>query len=135
MPRSSTRPEKTKRKRLPDWPCSSWETDPKVSVGPFTVSTSKDKETGLYVSRCKEIDYISQGRTREEAVTSLASAIDMTLQTYEALLKERSVALRNVMRLALHVQNGAYTRDFIAKHLLRFCKQGGIEPSILRSKA
>src|SRR5574342_305855 len=44
----------------------------------------------------------------------------------------KELALRNIMRFALEIKNGKYSNEEIYEHLLRFCKQGGVEPNILR---
>ena len=57
----------------------------------FHVYVEQDKESGLFAARCLEMSVFSQGRTEQEALKNIRTAIGLHLDTLEDELKGKKL--------------------------------------------
>jgi len=57
----------------------------------FHVYVERDKASGLFAARCLEMSVFSQGRTEQEALKNIRTAIGLHLDTLEDELKGKKL--------------------------------------------
>jgi hypothetical protein len=80
---------------------------------------------------CRHCGGAWNAHVEEQDFFSLRDDLDAITVENEA----KRLALKNVMRLALELKRGRRDPREAADHLLRFCREGGVEPTILRVEA
>ncbi len=57
----------------------------------FHVVLDQDKETGLFAARCLEMGVFSQGKTEDDALKNIRTAISLHLDSIEEELKGKKL--------------------------------------------
>ncbi|MBX6381496.1 MAG: hypothetical protein IRZ07_00775 [Microbispora sp.] len=86
------------------------------------------REVGTREARVAENEELRRDLTRTESAHAVVMAENAY---YKQLAADRESALRNCLLLAMRQAR----KDSDWKHIIRFCREGGVEPSPLRERA